>query len=164
MRILLLTAIALSILLPTQLSADILKDYTGRWKYVESWTGDYTGNVTLTVTVTKSRKGDYTSIGLEKVGSKQKLSYKEILRANRTALLEHYDSDGKLISRYTGTWSIKRGKLHYAYQTEPDSSGRVAQITGWSQREGPRKWTGKASYKYAEYGTNKSTYTMTRLR
>jgi hypothetical protein len=133
-RILLLTAIALSILLPAHLSADILKDYTGRWKYVESWTGprsENIGSVTLTLTVTKSRKGDYTSIGLLKVGSTQQLSYKEILRANQTALLESYDTEsGKLVSRYIGTWSIRRGQLHYAYVTKPNSSNELDRIKG----------------------------------
>jgi hypothetical protein len=156
-----------------QLSANILKDYVGNWNYVEKGFYENTSHAEeeheheelipytfrYTVKISKLKNGNYQSTAREKTSSGLKLAWEEILRPNKTAVLKYYDSDtGKVSIQYTGTWSVRNGRLNYNY-TSRDSSGDQ-KIQGFTKRESANKWTGKGTYT----GGGSYSITMTRRR
>jgi hypothetical protein len=173
MKLILVLSAALLLQLP-QLSANILKDFVGNWNYVEK--GFYENSshaegemgegheheeltpytLRYTVNIRKLKNGNYHSTAREKTSSG--LAWEEILRPNRTAVLKYYDSGtGKVAIQYTGTWSVRNGRLNYKY-TSRDSSG-VQKIQGFSKRVSAKKWTGEGKFTGGTY-----SITMTRRR
>ena len=135
---------------PPVASANIMKDYVGRWDYVETWKGKSAGDkfsLSLIVKSSKSRKGAYISLGYEKIKQKQVLVFREIFNRNKTARLVIYDTQsGKPVTTYTGKWFVRAGRLHYSYASRPDSSGKVTRLEGSARRVDRNNWSGKATY------------------
>ena len=175
MKLILVLSVALLLQLP-QVSANILKDFVGNWNYVEKGFYENTSHseeeteegheheeltpytLRYTVNIRKLKNGNYHSTAREKTSSGLKLAWEEILRPNRTAVFRSYDSyTGKVAIQYTGTWSVRNGRLNYNY-TSRDSSGDQ-KIQGFTKRESANKWTGKGTYTGGTY-----SITMTRRR
>ena len=164
MKALLLTFVLFTSLLPFDASANILKDYVGRWKYVEKTEGSSAEDkFTLSVTarISKTRDGGYRTIATQKVGSKERKAFEEYLKPNKSAVLETFDTEtGKSLDRYTGKWFVRSGRLHYDYVSKPDSSGKTYKLKGSLKRDSANNWTGSSTFT----GGYKSTVSMTRLR